>query len=201
MNLMYICTCKNSTFGSDTNKFLEFLTPENMYKVYDLHFPNKPRGYHYSVIFPSVVEFFTTLAWTKPGFYIMFTISEVVIPNFGAVYILKPRFLFSYIFLLLRFYVVEELEVDTLDGKDLSKVKLGNYYIMYGDILFSPIRLDRWQRVTKDKILSKNVPSFIVEIFYHYFCLDVNTMTISKSKKGYLLYDKSRHSWSNVSKI
>ena len=198
---MYFSTLVNSTSGSGIDKFLEFLTPENIYKVYDLHFPNKPRGHHYSVIFPAVVEFFTTLAWTKPGFYIIFTISEVTIPNFGAVFIMKPRFLFSYIFLLLRFYVVEELEVEILNGKDLSKVKLGGYYIMYGDILFSPIRLDRWQRVTKDKILSRNVPSFIVEIFYHYFCLDINTMTISKSKKGYLLYDKSRHSWSNVSKI
>ena len=140
---MYICTCTNSTFDSDMNKFLEFLTPENMYKVYSLHYPNKPRGYHYSVIFPRVLDFFINFSWREPTFFILFTISEVIIPNFGAVYILKPRFLFSYIFLLLRFYVVEELEVDILDGKDLSKVKLGNYYIMYGDILFSPIRLDR----------------------------------------------------------
>jgi len=198
---MYICTCTNSTFDGDMNKFLEFLTPENIYKVYSLHYPGKPGGSKYSSIFPRVLAFFTNFSWREPTFFILFTISEVVIPNFGSVFIIKPRFLFGFIFLLLRFYVVEELEVDTLDGKDLSKVKLGNYYIMYGDILFSPIRLDRWQRVTKDKILSRNVPSFIVEIFYHYFCLDINTMTISKSKKGYLLYDKSRHSWSNVSKI
>ena len=190
-----------TNYNKGYKNFLNFLTHKNLLKVYKFYFPRKPGGTMYSSIFPQVITFFTTLAWTKPGFYIIFTISKVIIPDFGAVYILKPRFLFSFIFLLLRFYVVEELEVDTLDGKDLSKVKLGGYYIMYGDILFSPIRLDRWQRVTKDKILSKNVPSFIVEIFYHYFCLDVNTMTISKSKKGYLLYDKSRHSWSNVSKI
>ena len=140
---MYICTCTNSTFDSDMNKFLEFLTPENMYKVYSLHYPGKPGGSKYSSIFPRVLAFFTNLSWREPTFFILFTISEVIIPNFGSVFIIKPRFLFGFIFLLLRFYVVEELEVDTLDGKDLSKVKLGGYYIMYGDILFSPIRLDR----------------------------------------------------------
>ena len=201
---MYFSTLVNSTSGSGIDKFLEFLTPENIYKVYDLHFPNKPRGHHYSVIFPAVVEFFTTLAWTKPGFYIIFTISKVIIPDLGVVYILKPRFLFIFIFFVLHFYVVKVLELNTvdgtglsiLDGMELSEVKSGGYYIMCGDILFSPIRSDDWERLTKDKTLSKRVPPFIFRIFYNYFCLNIHKINISQSKKCYeLFYNKGRHSW------
>ena len=193
---MYYCTLVHSTHGRDFEKFLKFLTRKNLLKVYNIHYSGKAGGYQYYTIFPQVVNFFTSLSWEKPTFFILFAISEVNIPHFGSVYIIRPRFLFSYIFLLLRFYVVEELEVQTLDGKELSEIKLGGYYIMFGDILFGPISSDRWDQVTKDKILARGVPAFIVSIFSSYFVLDINTITYSKSKKSCLLYDEKRHSWS-----
>ena len=141
---------------------------------------------------------------------IIFTISKVIIPDFGAVYILKPRFLFTFIFLVLHFYVVEVLELNPvdgtglsiLDGMELSEVKSGGYYIMCGDILFSPIRSDDWERLTKDKTLSKRVPPFIFRILYNYFCLNIHKINMSQSKKCYrLLYNKGRHRWSLSAKI
>ena len=196
INSVYYCTLVQSTHGRDFEKFLKFLTRKNLLKVYNIHYSGKAGGYQYYTIFPQVVNFFTRLSWEKPTFFILFAISEVNIPHFGSIYIIRPRFLFSYIFLLLRFYVVEELEVQTLDGKELSEIKLGGYYIMFGDILFGPIRSDRWDQVTKDKILARGVPAFIVSIFSSYFVLDINTITYSKSKKSCLLYDAKRHSWS-----
>ena len=197
-------------YNKGYKNFLNFLTHKNLLKVYKFYYPRKPGGTMYSSIFPQVITFFTTLAWTKPGFYIIFTISKVIIPDFGAVYILKPRFLFSYIFLVLHFYVVEVLELNTidgtglgiLDGMELSEVKSGGYYIMCGDILFSPIRSDDWERLTKDKTLSKRVPPFIFRILYNYYCLNIHKINMSQSKKCYLLlYNKGRHRWSLSAKI
>ena len=210
INSVYYCTLVQSTHGRDFEKFLKFLTRKNLLKVYNYYFSSKPGGSKYSSIFPQVVSFFTTLAWTKPGFYILFTISKVIVPDFGVIYILKPRFLFSYIFLLLRFYVVEELGVNTidgtgmdiLDGLELWEVKSGGYYIMCGDILFSPIKSDCWEKVANRKIASKKIPTFIYNIFYSYYCLDIHKINKSQSKKCYYLsYNKGRHRWSLSSKI
>ena len=198
---VHLCTLVNSTHGRDLDKFLKFLTRENLLKVYNIHYSGKAGGYQYYTIFPQVLNFFTSLSWEKPTFFILFAISEVNIPHFGSIYIIRPRFLFRFIFLVLRFYTLEELKVQTLDGKELSEIKLGGYYIMFGDILFSPIRSDRWDQVTKDKILARGVPAFIVSIFSSYFVLDINTITYSKSKKSCLLYDAKRHSWSLSFKV
>ena len=207
--LYYSTRLGANNYNNDFKNFLKFLTRKNLLKVYNCYFSNKPGGSKYSSVFPQVIIFFTTLAWTKPGFYIIFTISKVTIPDFGIVYIMKPRFLFSFIFLVLHFYVVEELGVNTidgtgmdiLDGLELWEVKSGGYYIMCGDILFSPIRSDCWEKVANRKIGSKKIPTFIYNIFYSYFCLNIHNMTKSKSKNCYLFYNKGRHRWSLSSKV
>ena len=201
VSFIFYCNQVNSIHDKDIARFLEFLTRENLLKVYNIHYSGKAGGYQYYTIFPQVLNFFTSLSWEKPTFFILFAISEVNIPHFGSIYIIRPRFLFRFIFLVLRFYTLEELKVQTLDGKELSEIKLGGYYIMFGDILFSPIRSDRWDQVTKDKILARGVPAFIVSIFSSYFVLDINTITYSKSKKSCLLYDAKRHSWSLSFKV
>ena len=208
--LYYSTRLGANNYNNDFKNFLKFLTRKNLLKVYNCYFSNKPGGSKYSSVFPQVIIFFTTLAWTKPGFYIIFTISKVTIPDLGIVYIMKPRFLFSFIFLVLHFYVVEELGVNTidgtgmdiLDGLELWEVKSGGYYIMCGDILFSPIRSDCWEKVANRKIGSKKIPTFIYNIFYSYYCLDIHKMNKSQSKKCYYLsYNKGRHRWSLSSKI
>ena len=210
VSCVYYSTRVGSTnYNKGYKNFLNFLTHKNLLKVHNCYYTIKPGGYQYYTIFPQVIIFFTTLAWTKPGFYVIFTISKVIIPDLGVVYILKPRFLFIFIFFVLHFYVVKVLELNTvdgtglsiLDGMELSEVKSGGYYIMCGDILFSPIRSDDWERLTKDKTLSKRVPPFIFRIFYNYFCLNIHNMTKSKSKNYYLLYNKGRHRWSLSAKI
>ena len=98
------------------------------------------------------------------------------------------------VFLVTRHYIIHELEISTLRGKDISDVKLDSYYILIGDLLFRPISLKRWTDVTKGLIISKGVPSFIVDLFFHFFVVDINKTIKSRSSKKILSYDSNRHS-------
>ena len=168
---------------------------DNFILVFNNHFPSyRAGGYAYS-LYPKVLNFFKNLCWQDEGFFVLFSVSQVFIPGVGTVFIIKPNLIFAMVFLVTRHYVIHELEISTLRGKDISDVKLDSYYILIGDLLFRPISLKRWTDVTKGLIISKGVPSFIVDLFFHFFVVDINKTIKSRSSKKILSYDSNRHSW------
>ena len=184
----------NST-NSDFIKFLDFLTIDIFILVFNNHFPGYKAGGSVYSLYPKVLKFFKDFSWENTNFYVLFSVSEVFIPGVGTVFTIKPNLLLAMVLLVTRHYILHELDVRTLRGKEISDVKVDGYYILIGDLLFRPISLKRWRTVTKGLIISKGVPSFIVDLLFHYFVIDINKTIKSRSSKKILSYDAERHSW------
>ena len=195
VSFIFYCNQFNSIYNKDIARFLEFLNLDNFILVFNNHFPSYRAGGSQYALYQKVLNFFKNLCWQDEGFFVLFSVSQVFIPGVGTVFIIKPNLIFAMVFLVTRHYVIHELEISTLRGKDISDVKLDSYYILIGDLLFRPISLKRWTDVTKGLIISKGVPSFIVDLFFHFFVVDINKTIKRRSSKKILSYDSNRHSW------
>ena len=193
--ILFLCTIPSNIYKEELDSFILFLTPQIIRRVYILHYHRAPFGRHYSTTFMEVLKFFNDICWLNSGFYISHTITKVYIKEVGFVFVLKPRFMFSFIFLILRYYLRSHLKVGTLYGKKLEEVKEGHYYILHGDILVSPLSLRKWQNSSLEEIQKKRFPLFLIDLMFKFFVLDSNFMSDSKSIINCLSYDGKLHRW------
>ena len=200
--ILFLSTIDSDIYMKELDRFISFLTPSILHEIYVDHFSRQPSGFHYSTVFPYLIKFFRQQLWLQRGFHIVFRVKKVYSPQLDFyVHLLIPRFVFSYIFLVLRHYLRNELHISTLYGKsDINELSEGKYYILLGTVLVSPISKETWNTSTSSKIRNKGFPIFAIDVLFFIFSINSDYVIRSRSKKNFLFYNDSSHKWFLTSK-